>query len=325
MSLDVRHLELVSAVAAAGGLSRATSRLHLTESALSRQLCALEESLGSRLFLRTGRRMLLTPAGERLLQSASGVLETLRQTEQDIRRLSAEGAGLVRLATECYTCYHWLPSLLRAFAVTHPRVDVRILGEATRHPMPALLAGQIDLALVTSPPRERRLLKLVPLFRDELVAVLPPGHPLEDRPFLRAQDFASERLILYTPPSESTLVQEVLVPARVTPQLLGEIQLTEAILEMVKGGLGVSVLARWAVAPHLAAGTLRAVRVTPRGLRRTWMAASLRAAGSPALTEFVRLLAAQGERAVTEVVQSPTASRRVPRRRGPVGRAEGRA
>ena len=310
MTLEVRHLELVSAVALAGGLSRATSRLHLTESALSRQLSALEDALGTRLFLRTGRRMLLTPAGERLLQSAGGVLETLQRTEEDIRRLSADGAGLVRLATECYTCYHWLPSLLREFAVSHPRVDVRILADATRQPLPALLGGRIDLALVTSVPRERRLLKLSPLFRDELVAVLPPGHPLENRPFLRAQDFANERLILYTPPADSTLVQEVLVPARVTPNLLGEIQLTEAILEMVKAGLGVSVLARWAIAPHLAAGTLRAVRVTPRGLRRTWLAASLRGAASPHLTEFVRLLAAQGEKAVADVVRSPTAARR---------------
>src|SRR6188768_3050571 len=136
MTLDVRHLELVRAVAGAGGLSRATSVLHLTESALSRQLTALEEALGARLFLRTGRRMLLTPAGERLLQSAGGVLETLRRTEEEIRRLSADGAGLLRLATECYTCYHWLPALLSDFSARHPRVELRILAEATRHPLP---------------------------------------------------------------------------------------------------------------------------------------------------------------------------------------------
>src|SRR5262249_55602115 len=108
MALEVRHLELVRAVAEAGGLTRATSLLTVTESALSRQLTALEEALGTRLFLRTGRRMLLTPAGERLLQSAGAVLEALRRIEEEVRQLSADGAGLLRLATECYTCYHWL-------------------------------------------------------------------------------------------------------------------------------------------------------------------------------------------------------------------------
>src|SRR5688500_5477043 len=101
MAIQVRDLELVRAVAAAGGLTRATAVLNLTQSALSRQLSALEETLGTRLFLRAGRRMLLTPSGQRLLESAGGVLETLRHAEDEIRRLSADGAGLLRLASEC--------------------------------------------------------------------------------------------------------------------------------------------------------------------------------------------------------------------------------
>ena len=64
------------------------------------------------------------------------MLETLRRTEEEIRQLSADGAGLLRLATECYTCYHWLPSLLREFSARHPRVELRILAEATRRPCP---------------------------------------------------------------------------------------------------------------------------------------------------------------------------------------------
>jgi LysR family transcriptional regulator, regulator for metE and metH len=291
MSLEVRDLELVRAVAEAGGLTRATAILNLTQSALSRQLGALEESLRTRLFLRAGRRMVLTPAGEQLLGSAAGVLETLRRTEDEIRRLSADGAGLLRLATECYTCYHWLPSLLGDFSARHPKVELRILAEATREPLPALLEGRIDLAIL-SMPRDDRRLRQVPLFKDELVAVLPPGHRLASRAYLKAEDFADESLILYVPPENSTLVQEVLVPAGVRPVRITQIQLTEAIVEMVAAGLGVSLLARWAIAPQLEAGTLRGVRVTRRGIRRHWQATTLRAA-KPAsyLDEFIRLLA----------------------------------
>lgn len=302
MALEVRHLELVRAVARAGGLSRATSVLNLTESALSRQLAGLEDALGVRLFLRTGRRMLLTPAGERLLESAGDVLETLRRAEEQVRQLAADGSGLLRLATECYTCYHWLPSLLREFSARHPRVELRILAEATHHPVPALLEGRIDLA-VTSAASDDPRLRQVPLFKDELVAVLPPDHRLAARAYLKAEDFADESLILYVPPADSTLIQDVMLPAGVRPGRITQVQLTEAIVEMVGAGLGVSLLARWAVAPRIADGTLRAVRVTRRGLRRHWQATTLRAAErAPHVDDFIRLLARGSGAAVQRVV-----------------------
>jgi LysR family transcriptional regulator for metE and metH len=302
MALEVRHLDLVRVVAESGGLSRATSVLNLTQSALSRQLASLEESLGTRLFLRTGRRMLLTPAGKRLLESAGGVIETLRRTEEEIRRLSADGAGLLRLATECYTCYHWLPSLFREFSSRHPRVELRILAEATHEPVSALLEGRIDLAVLSTPVDDRRL-RHAPLFRDELVAVLPPGHRLASRAFLKAEDFAGENLVLYVPPENSTLIQEVMLPAGVSPAHVTQIQLTEAIVEMVRAGLGVSLLARWAIAPQLEAGSLRAVRVTRRGLRRHWQATTLRATQRPPyLEEFIRLLSRGSGAAAERIV-----------------------
>src|SRR5262252_6692462 len=112
MDLEVRHLRLVAAVADCGSLTRAGDRLHLTQSALSHQLRDIESRLGVALFLRIGKRLVLTPAGERLLGSAREVLGALRQAELEIRQLGQENAGLLRITTECYTCYHWLPPLL---------------------------------------------------------------------------------------------------------------------------------------------------------------------------------------------------------------------
>jgi LysR family transcriptional regulator, regulator for metE and metH len=291
VNLEVRHLRLVTAIAAEGGVTRAASRLNLTQSALSHQLAALEERLGTRLFLRVGRRMILTLAGQALVASAGPLLEDLQRAEDAVTRLGSGRAGVLRLATECYTCYHWVPPLLREFARTWPDVELRIVAEATRKPLEALAAGRLDLAVISSPARDRRF-ATTPLFADELVAVMAPGHPLAARAWLRPADFAAEHLILYTSPEESTAFQKMLVPAGVAPRQLSEIQLTEAIVEMVKAGLGISILARWSVGPHLAAGTLRAARLGPRGLLRRWTAATLRAAERREwLDAFVRLLA----------------------------------
>src|SRR5947208_5837690 len=112
MDLEVRHLALVAAVADLGSLTRAGDRLHLTQSALSHQLRGIESRLGAALFLRVGKRLVLTPAGERLLASAREVLDTLDRTEDEIRQMGKDRSGILRITTECYTCYHWLPPLL---------------------------------------------------------------------------------------------------------------------------------------------------------------------------------------------------------------------
>jgi LysR family transcriptional regulator for metE and metH len=238
--------------------------------------------------------MALTPAGQRLVRSAGRLLEDIERTEREVTRLGSDDAGVLRLATECYTCYHWVPPLLREFSLKWPAVELKIVADATRRPLEALKDGRLDLAVVSTPPGDGRF-SLAPLFSDELVVVMAPSHPLAGRAWLRPADFAAENLILYTSPDESTAFQKVLVPAGVVPRQVSEIQLTEAIVEMVKAGLGVSVLARWSVAPQLAAGTLRAARLGRRGLVRKWRAATLRSSPrAPWLDDFVRLMARAG-------------------------------
>jgi LysR family transcriptional regulator for metE and metH len=185
---------------------------------------------------------------------------------------SGEAASL-RLSTECYTCYHWLPPVLKAFSVEYPGVRVTIVADATRQPVPALLAGRLDVAVVGSPETDPRL-HYEHLFRDELVVIVSPDHRLATRRLVRPEDFADEHLIVYTmPDEENSLLRDVLAPAGVTPREISRIQLTEAIVEMVRAGLGISVLAKWAVRPYLESGDLAAVRLTQRGCRREWRAA----------------------------------------------------
>src|SRR4030095_3346796 len=139
--------------------------------------------LGAALFLRLGKRLVLTPAGERLLASAKDVLERLAQAEEDIRRMGKEHAGVLRITTECYTCYHWLPPLLMRYRRKFPRVEVRIDVEATRAPIEGLLAGRLDLAIVSAPVSDRRLASKK-LFEDEVVLIAGRDPRLATQPQL---------------------------------------------------------------------------------------------------------------------------------------------
>lgn len=290
MDLDVRHLRLVVAVAEHRSLTRASEVLHLTQSALSHQLRDIEERLGSPLFLRLHKRMALTPAGERLLTTARSVLDELTSAETTIRGGLKEAVVPLRLSTECYTCYHWLPAVLKPYRERFPRVEIRIDAASTRRPMAALLEGKLDLAIMSSTIRDARVV-VRPVFEDEQVAVVARDHPLARSPFVRLADFRKERLITYVEREDSHFVTRVLEPAGVVPRAILPVQLTEAILEMTRAGLGIAVLARWAVAPYLHDGSLRALRVTAEGLRRQWKAVLPKhLEGADYIDAFIRLV-----------------------------------
>jgi LysR family transcriptional regulator for metE and metH len=227
MILEIRHLRLVAAVAEHGSLTRAGRELNLTQSALSHQLLDLEGRLRTQLFLRMGKRMVPTVAGLRLLEAARQTLPTLLATEESLRRLASGHESVLRLSTECYTCYHWLPGALERFREQFPRVEVQVVAEVTRDPIPALLDGRIDLAIVYSDDRDERL-EYHPLFADELCVILPAAHRLAGRAYVRAEDFATENVVMYAlNERDSTLFQKVLIPAGVRPARVTSIQLTE--------------------------------------------------------------------------------------------------
>ncbi|MEW6322590.1 MAG: LysR substrate-binding domain-containing protein [Acidobacteriota bacterium] len=293
-TLEIRHLQLVREISATGSVTRAAERLHLTQSALSHQLRDIESRLGLQLFLRAGKKMVLTPAGERVLGSARRVLDELTRAEDDLRVMTEDGKGVLRICTECNTGYHWLPPLLQAFHRKFPGIDVQIAVDATDEPIEALLEGRIDLAVVTSRVADRRLAATA-LFEDELVAIVAPAHPFARRAFIEPQDFADEHLIIYKADRrDSYTFTRILTPAGVEPARVSQVPLTEAILELVKAGLGVGVMARWAVEPSIRAGTVHATRITRRGVFRQWSAVTLRDRPEPRWQrEFITLLSRQ--------------------------------
>jgi LysR family transcriptional regulator, regulator for metE and metH len=294
MDLDIPDLQMVAAIAASGSVTRAGEALHRTQSAISHRLRAIEERLGTALFFRVGKHMVATAAGERILATARRVLDDIQASEDDIRRLGARRGGVLRVCAQCNTGYHWLPPLAEVFRRRYPEIEVSLAVECTHRPLEALLEGKLDVAILIQAVRHDHV-RVRPLFEDEHAAIVAPDHPFATRAFLRPQDFASERLILYSSsPDDNFTIQRVLRPAGVVPERVSFVMLTEAILEMVKARLGISVMQTWAVEPALRAGDVRAIPITAGGIRRPWHAATLKAAGRVAHVEaFIDLLASR--------------------------------
>ena len=285
LSLELRHYRLLVAVGAAGSLAAAARTLHLSASALSHQLRDAEERLGVALFQRRHRKLLLTRAGEQLVLASRRVLAEAALAETAVRGVPHD---VLRVSTECFTCYGWVPQVLGEFEKRHPRVELRVVLEATRQPLPALLAGDLDLAIMSTPPGQGRL-RAFPLFADELVLLTPAEHPLAGRRFVRAEDLAGEHLLVYDAPRDDlTVFTRVLTPAQVEPRRVSRVALTEAMIELVRGGVGLAVLPSSA-AP--ATKDLSVVRITAGGLRRRWQAVAMRArAGWAPLRDLIELI-----------------------------------
>jgi LysR family transcriptional regulator for metE and metH len=295
MDLEVRHLRLVSTIADCGSLTRAGELLHLTQSALSHQLRDIEGRLGTKLFDRLNRRMVATPAGLRLIDSARTVLAELTVAEEEIRRGLRPVPRRLRISTECYTCYHWLPPVIRKLRERDPSIEIEIDTDATTTPVSALQAGTLDVAFMYSPVRQRGLISRL-ILEDEMMLLVHADHPLAARPFVRLSDFRQLRLFTYSPRKESYFVNITLRRAGVAPEAVQPVRITEAVVELVRAGLGAAVLANWAVKQYVERSTdLRAIRITAKGLPRRWNAVyPKRHEGLPHLESFLTLVAANG-------------------------------
>ncbi|HST60099.1 MAG TPA: LysR substrate-binding domain-containing protein [Longimicrobium sp.] len=292
MILDVFHLRMLQAIHDEGTLTGASRRLFLSQPALSRQLDKLERRIGAMLFRRHHAGMTLTPEGRRLLESAERVLGELARAEHDVRALARGDAGSLRVATECYMCYHWLPWVARAFGGRYPGVELQLAPEATRDPYGALATSAVDMALVYSAPPAPAGVARTEVFHDELVAVMASGHALAGEPHLTPASLAAETLLChYAEPGTGVLERGFLAPAGVRPKRTMEMHVTPAVIEMARAGYGVAVVPRWILGGQ---GSLEGLVVLPLGeggLWRTWYAASAASrAEEPVLGSMIQVL-----------------------------------
>ncbi len=265
LMLEIRHLRSLTAIADSGKLATAADRVHLTQSALSHQVRAIEAHYGTALFERTRQGLRFTPAGERLLALARTVLNDLGAAERDLQRMTSETRGELRIALECHTCFDWLMPVMHAFRQRWPEVEVDLVAGFHADPLALLKAGRADL-VIGSRPKAQRPWQVSPLFRFEILAVLANDHPLRHKRFVTARDLAAETLITYpVPEPRIDLIREVLQPAGVTlPRRTAE--LTVAIVQLVASRRGVAALPSWGLQSYLEHDYVKAVPIGPKGL-----------------------------------------------------------
>lgn len=247
MHIEFRHLRTIQAIHEAGGLARAADKLHITQSALSHQIKGLEDQAGVELFVRRSKPLKLSPAGLRLLKLAEQVLPQVQALQDEFSGLREGSTGRMHIAIECHACFEWLFPVLEQFRKSWGDVDVDIRPGLAFDALPALLKEEVDL-VISSDPEDLSGVEFVELFDYAPVFVAASTHPLAQKEYVDAADFRGETLITY--PVERTrldVFSQLLIPAKVEPAAIRQVELTAVILLLVASNRGVAVLPDWVV------------------------------------------------------------------------------
>ena len=290
MHIEFRHLRTIKAIHEEGGLAKAADSLFITQSALSHQIKGLEEQAGVELFIRRSKPMRLSPAGMKMLKLAEEVLPRVAALEEDFSGLRAGKSGRLHIAIECHACFDWLLPVLEAFRKTWPDVDVDIRPGLQFEALPALVRQDVDL-VVSSDPEDLADVEFSPLFDYEPVFVCAADHPLADRTWVDAHDFADQTLITY-PVDRARLdvFSQLLFPAGVEPQAVRQVELSAVILLLVASGRGVAVLPDWVVRDVGATGSIVTKPLTEAGVtRRLYGATRAEDTGKPFMSHVLKL------------------------------------
>lgn len=277
--LEVRHLVMLIAIADAPSMAHAAGLLGLTQSALSHRLREAERRLDAALFRREGRRLALTPAGERLLLTARRLASDLARAESDVRQIAASGVDAVgRIGQAEYAAMPWYAPFYAYARERLPDIQLEVAADAAERALELLAESAIDLALVAGEPA-RPGMRLLPVFADALVAVAAPGHAWAGLDAVRPDDLADERMLSYgfvvQPGFEN---QRFMRASGRFPRSIVKVGRPEALMELVAAGHGISILSAWAVRPLVEAGRLVARPLAlpgrPPGLPLAWHAAT---------------------------------------------------
>ena len=260
--MDLRQLELLQAVAETGSFTRAGSRLHVSQSAVSRQILLLEEELNEPLFTRFGRHVQITPAGEALLQLSYRVLTDIRDTSANITDRRRTLRGTVRLVGGMTVCLYVFPPLIKAFKSRHPDVEINVAVGGNQRLLRRVRTGRADLALL-SLPIDDTAVATVPVMREELMLVMPVDHPLADLPDpIDPEALAGQPFVMFEAGSNTRhTVEAFFLKERIKPRVVTETENVEIIKAMVAAGLGVSIVPVYSVEAETSRGTLRVARL----------------------------------------------------------------
>jgi DNA-binding transcriptional LysR family regulator len=245
--MDLRQLEIIRAIAETGSFTAAGEKLHVSQSAISRQILILEDELGEPVFHRIGRRIRITAAGESLLQLSHRVFRDLQDTVSAISDTREALRGSIGLVGGMTVCLYVFPRLLAEVRRIHPSLDMRVTVGSTQRSIEMLRTGAGDLGLLTLPIEASDLVS-VPLLQEELLLVTYPSHPLAAQKRIVPADLEKQPFVLFETGSITRrIVDEFFGHERISPPVIMETENVEIIKAMVRSGLGISIIP-WQVA-----------------------------------------------------------------------------
>lgn len=266
--LERIHLSIVAEVERRGSLTAAAEVLCVTQSALSHSMKKLEQQLGTDIWLREGRSLRLTQAGQYLLAVANRVLPQLALAEERLHQFAKGERGTLRIGMECHPCYQWLLKIVSPYLARWPDVDVDVKQKFQFGGIGALFGYEIDL-LVTPDPLFKPGLHFEPVFDYEQVLVVARHHPLAQRPYITPEEMAQEILITYpVAPERLDIYTQFLQPAGMAPKRHKTIETTDIMLQMVASQRGVAALPRWLVHEYAAKVDVVPVRLGSDGIAK---------------------------------------------------------
>jgi DNA-binding transcriptional LysR family regulator len=260
--LELTHLRALIGIGELANFRKAGEHLNLSAPAVFEQVRLLEQHVGQKLYERAGRKLVLTEAGNLLLSYARRMMREHDEALGALHELSGVARGLLRFGCGPHISVAVVPHLLRAFLAKYPGIEVRLITGNDHALFDDLRSGRVDTLMMNLPVADPALVQ-IGLWRYEMVFIAAPDHPAIGDPRALAQ----QPFILY---QRAFLIEEAIrqfcVEVGFEPRVVMQNDQADSIKELVKLGLGVSLLPLWSVSEDVRRGTLRIVRLPDRHL-----------------------------------------------------------
>ncbi|HMK42587.1 MAG TPA: LysR family transcriptional regulator, partial [Dissulfurispiraceae bacterium] len=228
--MNFYQLLYFSRVARTNSVSRAAEELNITQPAVSKQILALENELGERLFDRIGKKVYLTRAGETLAARADRILQSVQEARTAVQDLSAECSGELIIGTSDHISIHRLPDLLKAFITAYPKVDLKLRCHRSESVLDLVENNRVDLGVITLPKITKNVVAKT-VWHDPMSLVVPAGHPLAARRTASLKDTVAYGMILV---ESSTTTRKEIEDAYAEKGLAPNVTMEAGYIETIK-------------------------------------------------------------------------------------------
>jgi len=266
--MDLRQLEMFQAVVETGSFTKAGQRLHVSQSAISRQINLLEEELGVQVLMRSNKRVFLTEAGKTLLKHCYRIFRDIEEAILAVSQDEKVGGGTLRVGGGMSVCSFLLPQILKEYKTLYPNIALTVTTGTSEPTILKIRNNEVDVGVLTLPV-ESQDLDVASVFREEMVVVTGHNHPLSKEKEVTPEEIAAMPLILFEQGSNTRkIIDQFFDKHDISPQIIMEMENVEIIKPLVDIGLGITIIPYQAIVREVEAGTLHFLRIAGYPLYR---------------------------------------------------------